>query len=85
MATRSLGITLLLALSAACSTVAEVEGEQVPSDSIGDGFTDPAASEGERELDSSLCWQSIESQSTAGADQAAYDECMRAKGWDLED
>lgn len=65
-----------------CQTIEEIEGDQAPSENIGGGFSDPAMNEGQRELDSNLCWQSIQSSSTSDeAVQQAYAECMAEKGY----
>jgi len=66
----------------ACATVEEIESDTPSGAPIGEGFTNPAAREGQYELDSDVCWQSIDASSaTQAAVQQAYEACMLQKGW----
>lgn len=75
-------VALLLCVASGCQTVEEVEsGPPDDPHQVGD-FSNPAASEGQFDLDSELCW---EAQGTSAdsptADEDAWRACMQDKGW----
>jgi len=87
MLRRLLAVTFLAALcSTGCATVEEIEEPGVAGDVQDGGFTNPAAREGDFELDRELCWQSIQPSSPSPeGTQQAHEACMREKGWTQAD
>jgi hypothetical protein len=86
---------MLLALLAvmSCETLKEVESGNPSPERMGvegsnssqgrteEGFTNPAAQEGEFELDSQLCWQSIPASPDKADVDGAWVACMHEQGW----
>jgi len=76
----SLAIAGVLAL--ACANVQEIEEQDGGAPAADPDFQNPAAAEGQLELDNQLCWeQSNRAETTPEAIQKAHADCMERMGW----
>jgi hypothetical protein len=66
----------------ACASVEEIEREDVGDPANDMSFENPAAAEGQLELDNQLCWeQSRTDVASVDAARQAHQACMAERGW----
>ena len=79
---RIASLAILGLLISACATLDEIEREDVGDPANPMGFENPAAAEGQFELDNELCWQQSDTDDpTASAARQAHATCMAERGW----
>jgi hypothetical protein len=79
---RSASFAIVALLISACATVDEIEREDVGDPANHMGFENPAAAEGQFELDNELCWQQSRTHvATDTAARQAHATCMAERGW----